>query len=58
MKCNYKYKILIVLFGVVGMAYWILFADFSLKNDAYIFVDADDTADSVYVKLEDRKSVV
>ena len=52
MKCNYKYKILIVLFGVVGMAYWILFADFSLKNDAYIFVDADDTADSVYVKLD------
>ena len=52
MKRNYRYIILSVLVGLIVVAYWMLFADFSLKKDAYIFVDADDTADSVYVKLD------
>ena len=47
MKRNYRYIILSVLVGLIVVAYWMLFADFSLKKDAYIFVDADDTADSV-----------
>lgn len=52
MKRNYRYIILSILVGLIVVAYWMLFADFSLKKDAYIYVDADDTADSVYVKLD------
>ena len=44
--------IAILLIVVVGIVYYFFFSSFSRKHDvAYVYVDSDDTIDSVYTKL-------
>lgn len=44
--------IAVLLIVVVGIVYYFFFSSFSRKHDvAYVYVDSDDTIDSVYTKL-------
>ena len=49
----YLVPIAVCLLGIAGLVYYYFFQDFS-KEEAvtYLYIDDDDTADSVYVKLE------
>lgn len=57
MKHN-KLNILIGSFIAIFLAaYWLLFANFTRKQDAYLYIDKDDIIDSIYTKLSDKASL-
>lgn len=52
-KKLYFYPIAACLLGIAIMGYYYLLSDFSRhENTQYLYVDSDDTADSVFAKLE------
>ena len=49
----YVYAVLAVVVAIAILLYYFFFTEFSKQsNTEYIYIDADDTTDSVVVKLE------
>lgn len=53
LRKKYLISAAVCLFIIAGVVYYYFFSSFSDKQEtAYIYVDSDDTIDSVYIKLE------
>ena len=51
---NHK-KLYILLSSLIGLSllvFWMFFANYTLKKDTYLYIDSDDTLDSIYTKLD------
>jgi hypothetical protein len=56
---NHKklYILLSSLFGLFLVVFWMFFANYTLKKDTYLYIDHDDTIDSIYTKLDKEASL-
>lgn len=49
----YLYAAVLCLLAIAGLVYYYFFSDFSKENKVeYVYIDSDDTQDSVYAKLQ------
>lgn len=55
---NKKLNILLSsLIGLSLLVFWLFFANYTLRKDTYLYIDRDDTLDSIYTKLGKEASL-
>lgn len=53
-KQRIVYAVIAAAIVLIALVYWLFFASFSsLSKNSYVYIDKDDTADSVFVKLKE-----
>ena len=52
-KARFYIPLTVCFFALLGLVYYYIFADVSKSETAYLYIDSDDTIDSVFVKLDE-----
>ena len=52
-KARFYIPLTVCFFALLGLMYYYIFADVSKSGTAYLYIDSDDTIDSVFVKLDE-----